>query len=285
MPLRAHEEITAGFLAGCADALACHPVDVVKTQAHVNRGTNVPFTQALVAQARAHGLPSLYRGVLPACLRPQALCMYVGYEWSKKAVCEDAKKMTTREAFAAGWLTAYVESACVTPFETVKVRMQTRENMSRYASSLGCAREIARTEGMKGLYAGFWPTCLRNNVFNSFYFGTIHYCKDEYLSAPDSLVEQAAQNVGVGIIAGLVATVFKMPFDILKSRMQGQVPNASGALEYPTMMEAAVRIFRNEGVGAFYKGTGVTAARITLGFPVSFVAFEAVASMFENEIR
>ena len=67
MPLRAHEEITAGFLAGCADALACHPVDVVKTQAHVNRGTNVPFTQALVAQARAHGLPSLYRGVLPAC--------------------------------------------------------------------------------------------------------------------------------------------------------------------------------------------------------------------------
>ena len=105
------------------------------------------------------------------------------------------------------------------------------------------------------------------------------------MSAPDSLVEQAAQNVGVGIIAGLVATVFKMPFDILKSRMQGQVPNASGALEYPTMMEAAVRIFRNEGVGAFYKGTGVTAARITLGFPVSFVAFEAVASMFENEIR
>ena len=94
MPLRAHEEITAGFLAGCADALACHPVDVVKTQAHVNRGANVPFTQALVAQARAHGLPSLYRGVLPACLRPQALCMYVGYEWSKKAVCEDAKKMT-----------------------------------------------------------------------------------------------------------------------------------------------------------------------------------------------
>ena len=51
------------------------------------------------------------------------------------------------------------------------------------------------------------------------------------------------------------------------------------------MMEAAVRIFRNEGVGAFYKGTGVPAARITLGFPVSFVAFEAVASMFENEIR
>ena len=34
--------------------------------------------------------------------------------------------MTTRKAFLAGWITAYVESACVTPFETVKVRMQTK---------------------------------------------------------------------------------------------------------------------------------------------------------------
>ena len=337
MPLAAHEEIFAGFVAGCAvrlpdveraralslvvsskppptkrpshvprwndaderpklmnelildftraqDAIACHPVDVVKTQAHVNKGANVPFVSALVAQARTHGAPSLYRGVLPACLRPQALCMYVGYEWSKKAVSADVKAMTTVEAFGAGWLTAYVESACVTPFETVKVRMQTKENMGRYTSSIQCAGSILRTEGLRGLYAGFWPTCLRNNVFNSCYFGSIHWCKG-YLSQPETMAEQALQNVGVGVIAGLVATAFKMPFDILKSRMQGQVPNANGALEYPTMTRAVVQILRSEGPGAFYKGTAVTAARITLGFPVSFVAFEAVASIFEDEIR
>ena len=76
-----------------------------------------------------------------------------------------------------------------------------------------------------------------------------------------------------------------MPFDILKSRMQGQVPSASGAVEYPTMTSAAIKILRTEGPSAFYKGTAVTAARITLGFPISFVAFEAVASAFQNEIR
>ena len=312
MPLRPHEEITAGFIAGCAvrlhdipaaspsprsttdrltahralyqDALACHPVDVVKTQAHVNKGANAPFIRAVLTQARARGISSLYRGVLPACARPQSLCMYVGYEWSKKLVSVDPNAMTTREAFVAGWCTAYVESACVTPFETVKVRMQTKENMARYASSAACAREIARTEGARGLYAGFWPTCLRNNVFNACYFGSIHWCKG-YLSTPETFVEQAWQNIGVGVVAGLVATAFKMPFDVLKSRMQGQVPSASGALEYPTMTSAAIKIFRTEGPSAFYKGTAVTAARITLGFPISFVAFEAVASAFQNEIR
>lgn len=33
--------------------------------------------------AKQGGLPRLYRGVLPACLRPQALCMYTGNEWCK----------------------------------------------------------------------------------------------------------------------------------------------------------------------------------------------------------
>lgn len=47
--------------------------------------------------------------------------MYVGYEWSKKVVCEDVKKMIIREVFVAGWLTVYVESACVILFEMVKV--------------------------------------------------------------------------------------------------------------------------------------------------------------------
>ena len=57
------------------------------------------------------------------------------------------------------------------------------------------------------------------------------------MSTPETFVEQAGQNIGVGVVAGLVATAFKMPFDILKSRMQGQVPSASGAVEYPTIDE------------------------------------------------
>ena len=46
------------------DALACHPVDVVKTQAHVNKGANAPFIRAVLSQARERGVSSLYRGVL-----------------------------------------------------------------------------------------------------------------------------------------------------------------------------------------------------------------------------
>jgi solute carrier family 25 2-oxodicarboxylate transporter 21 len=77
------QEVAAGVLAGVVDALACHPVDSIKTQFHVNTGANGGLAAALAAQARAGGLRSLYRGILPACLRPQALCMYTGNEWAK----------------------------------------------------------------------------------------------------------------------------------------------------------------------------------------------------------
>lgn len=36
-----------------------------------------------LSAAKQGGIPRLYRGVLPACLRPQALCMYTGNEWAK----------------------------------------------------------------------------------------------------------------------------------------------------------------------------------------------------------
>ena len=77
------QEVAAGVFAGVADALACHSVDVVKTQFHVNNSANGSMGAALLAQARAGGVRSLYRGLLPACLRPQALCMYTGNEWAK----------------------------------------------------------------------------------------------------------------------------------------------------------------------------------------------------------
>ena len=86
------QEVAAGVFAGVADALACHPVDVVKTQFHVNRTANGSMSAALLSQARAGGVRSLYRGLLPACLRPQALCMYTGNEWAKARAPDAARR-------------------------------------------------------------------------------------------------------------------------------------------------------------------------------------------------
>ena len=104
-------------------------------------------------------------------------------------------ELTVRTAPVAGFLTGYVESAAVTPFELVKarhpcpcsaarratprlltrpaarvircqVRMQVKEHAGRYASSLACARAVVASEGLTAVYRGFGATCARNTTFN-----------------------------------------------------------------------------------------------------------------------
>jgi solute carrier family 25 2-oxodicarboxylate transporter 21 len=166
-PPSAAQEVAAGVLAGVADACVSHPIDQVKTQFHINTGTNGSVIGALRSQAASGGILQLYRGLLAACMRPQALCMYTGNEWCKRVVAGPSGELTIPGAFVAGGLTGYVESASVTPFEVIKVRMQSLEHVGKYHSSLQCLRTMLREEGALSLYSGFWASCWRNCSINS----------------------------------------------------------------------------------------------------------------------
>ena len=95
------QEIAAGFFAGVCDAVTTHPLDQVKTQFHVNTGSNGSVFASLRQQAAAGGLPQLYRGLTAACLRPQALCMYTGNEWCKRLVAGPSGELSVPGAFLA----------------------------------------------------------------------------------------------------------------------------------------------------------------------------------------
>ena len=165
--------------------------------------------------------------------------MYVGNEHSKRLVVGERGTLTTPTAFAAAFLTGVPESICVTPFEAVKCRMQARENASRYAHSWQCARTMVATEGAASLYSGFYATIGRNCVFNAFYFGSIFFAKENLMEAPRTVSEQVAQSLATGLLGGLVATAFKMPFDVVKSRMQSRVPDVkTGRAEYAGVTDA-----------------------------------------------
>ena len=110
----------------------------VKTQFHVNVARNTSMWGELYRQGAEGGVLRLYRGLLAACLRPQALCMYAGNEWCKRVVSGGSGRMTTATAAGAGWLSGFLEAACVCPFELVKVRMQVKEHVGRFANSTAC---------------------------------------------------------------------------------------------------------------------------------------------------
>jgi solute carrier family 25 2-oxodicarboxylate transporter 21 len=186
----------------------------------------------------------------------------------------------------AGFLTGYVESACVTPFELVKarpsrrsclgvaassapclvarralrrapraqVRMQVKEHGARYASSLACAKAVVVEEGALALYRGFGATCARNTTFNGVYFGLL-FAGQEALP-PRAGAADVGQNLALGAASGAAATLLKAPFDVVKSRVQAQLPDAHGRLRYRHTWQAVALVAREEGVAALWKGLG-----------------------------
>jgi len=145
--------------------------------------------------------------------------------------------------------------------------MQSVEHLGRYKSSADCLRQVLATEGPGALFSGFAATCVRNAPFNALYFSII-------FSAKSSLPERRtfATDLALGCVAGGVSTFAIAPFDVIKSRMQNQRSNA-GELEYRNTGHALVKIIRNEGVGALYKGFGPLLLKVVLSCGVSYSAF------------
>lgn len=257
-------EIGAGIFAGVADSLASHPIDQIKTQFQVSRDPNGSVFTALADQYAKGGIARLYRGILVACLRPQSLCIYTGNQWASREIgslqsfTKAGGELTVLGSLVAGFLTGYPESVGVTPFEVVKVRMQSLEHVGRYNSTVECAREIVRCEGISALYTGFRATCARNCTFNGTYFMMIHATREEL-----ALPREPYTDFCLGCWAALVATVAKLPADISKSRIQNQLPPTAEEVEkygaqrkYQNVVQCLRTVVREEGVMALYKGFG-----------------------------
>jgi len=73
-----------------------------------------------------------------------------------------------------------------------------------------------------------------------------------------------------GTVMGLVATPAKMPFMVVKTRLQ-----AASGVKLGTFQTMAL-IAKNEGVPALWKGTVPAATRMSLGGAVSLSCFRSI---------
>jgi solute carrier family 25 2-oxodicarboxylate transporter 21 len=166
----------------------------------------------------------------------------------------------------------------------VKVRLQAREHLGRYANSFDCVRQLLRDEGVKAFTTGLGPTCWRNCVWNTVYFGLMHGIKDS-LPKPKSKMGDLGMTLIAGTVGGMVATCFNAPFDVVKSRFQRQLPPALNngiAPKYRYTLSSLATIYHEEGARALYKGFAPKCWRMGLGGGVTMVTFEAALHIMQS---
>lgn len=139
------ESIAAGAAVGLIECAVCQPFDMVKTRHHLSSQAR-SVASSLQAIHAEGGFRRFYRGVGPefAGMVPKSAAMYSSYDGARQLLLAHTSLDEVAASVAAGAASGPFEAAVVQPFQVVKVRMQTKEYVGRYAGSLDCAARETR---------------------------------------------------------------------------------------------------------------------------------------------
>jgi solute carrier family 25 2-oxodicarboxylate transporter 21 len=271
----------AGALAGAAEALSVQPFDMVKTRHQLNQGINEDVIGSLRSLYREGGFGRFYRGMTAEVVGiiPKSSAMYATYDWTKQELNKlEGFGDTSSSAAIAGLISGIPEATIVTPTQVIKVRLQAKEHLGRYSNTIDCIVKTFRAEGIRGFTIGLGPTLWRNCVWNTVYFGTMHWLKKYMPETDGSKVTNMAQTLVVGFAGAVFATCFNAPFDVVKSRFQSQIQIPGQKLKYKYTIPSLLTIWQEEGIRACYKGFRPKAIRMGLGGAVAMATFELTMS-------
>ncbi|CAG9463545.1 unnamed protein product [Pedinophyceae sp. YPF-701] len=244
-----------------------------------------PF-QTVSLIVREEGVRAPFRGLVPGLHRQ---FLFTGlrlglYDTVKRTFgCgpEVEDPSTTRKVAAAA-TTSCLGIAVANPADVAKVRFQAQRagaetaDGKAYTGVIEAYKRIARTEGVGGgLYRGLAANLLRSAIISSAELVTYDVAKLQLLKmgAQDGI----STHISSAFLAGLVATTLGSPADVLGTRLV-----ANRGKEAPGLWEIAVKVVREEGVSALWKGFIPNFARIGSFNVVLWLTYERLKLVMDD---
>jgi len=266
-----------------------YPTDVLKTRAQLS-SKSVSMYQTFQSVVQEQGVGGLYRGIIAPIMAeaPKRAWKFSANEKFKQLFrLRNNGELTIATGAAAGSLAGLTETIVNCPFETVKVRMQSKEFLSKFKGTAECLAYLVKNEGISSVYKGFEAQAWRNCFWNGAYFGIIGYINLENAARADEREnmtkgEKLFEKFYVGAFASSVGTLLNTPFDVAKSRMQLQSNEAGQLPKYRYAFQSIGLIAKEEGFSAIYKGLGPRLVRLGPGGGIMIVAFEFISGLLQN---
>ena len=167
------------------------------------------------------------------------------------------------------WAQTYVLSAtasCVAesttyPFDITKTRLQAAGEAGGAISGakrglVGTMTGIVREEGMRALYKGLFPACLRHCVYSGIRVSAYESLRENVFKKDAEGHFALWKGMLAGMSAGAIGQFVATPTDLVKVQMQldGKRILAGHAPRYTGTFNAFATIFRQGGMRALYTG-------------------------------
>jgi len=272
-----------GGMAGAFGASMVYPIDLVKTRMQNQRSTvvgSVLYKNSLDCIRkvfRNEGFLGFYRGLGPQLIGvapEKAIKLTVNDLIRGRAMDPDTGRIPLSFEFLAGGMAGGCQVIFTNPLEIVKIRLQVQGETAKAEGAVPRgAAHIVRQLGLLGLYKGASACLLRDIPFSAIYFPAYaHLKKDVFHEGHNGKKLGFFETLGAAAIAGMPAAYFTTPADVVKTRLQ--VEAKKGQTMYKGLTDAFVKIYREEGFKALFKGGPARIIRSSPQFGFTLVAYE-----------
>ncbi len=228
---------------------------------------------------------------------PKMAIRFVAFEQYKDLMKSYTNLGDKATNFTAGLLSGLTEAVMiVTPAEVCKIRMQSQRhslldpieaNSRKYGNVVQTALTIVREEGYSALYKGVVPTMMRQGCNQAVNFTAYNAMKTYFLERQQQHNTQNPESVQqlpslvvmlIGGVSGAMGPIVNNPLDVVKTRLQKQntAKNVHGTPKYTGLVQGGLRIAKEEGGGALWKGITPRLMRIVPGQAITFATYEIV---------
>jgi len=278
-----------GGIAGAFGATVVYPIDLVKTRMQNQRNTVVGemlYKNSIDCVRKVYqneGLRGFYRGLGPQLIGvapEKAIKLTMNDLVRGYATDPETGRIKFQWELVAGGVAGASQVVFTNPLEIVKIRLQVQGELakSQGAPPRG-ALHIIRSLGLVGLYRGASACLLRDIPFSAIYFPSYnHFKKDLFKEGYNGKKLTFWETLASAAMAGMPAAYFTTPADVIKTRLQ--VEARKGQSTYNGLVDAGVKIFREEGGRALFKGGIARVLRSSPQFGFTLVAYEYLHKFF-----
>ncbi|KDR08335.1 mitochondrial basic amino acids transporter-like [Zootermopsis nevadensis] len=262
----------AGCLGGCAGIMMGHPFDTIKVRLQTQNFRNPQYKGAvdcLTSILKKESIWGLYKGMSSpmagvAVVNAVVFGVYGNFQ----------RHVTHPEAlsshFVAGAVAGFVQSFVCSPMELVKTRLQIQDIRAvpggGYTGPMNCLVQVAKAEGLRGVFRGLGATiCREVPGFGTYFFAY------ELMTRPAGPPLSTSHMMFAGGLSGTLSWVITYPIDVVKSRLQ--VDGMGGVYRYTGFVDCLRKSIQTEGYRVLTRGLGSTVLR---AFPTNAATFTVV---------
>ncbi|GLH10269.1 Calcium-binding mitochondrial carrier protein Aralar1 [Gryllus bimaculatus] len=256
---------TLGSIGGAVGATAVYPIDLVKTRMQ-NQRTGSIVGELMYRNSwdcckkviRHEGFFGLYRGLVPQLMgvAPEKAIKLTMNDLVRDKFMDKNGNLPLYGEIIAGACAGGSQVVFTNPLEIVKIRLQV-------------AGEIASGAKIGALSVGAKACFLRDIPFSAIYFPAYAHTKVKF--ADENGYNHPLSLLVAGAIAGVPAASLVTPADVVAR--QGQTT-------YNGVIDAARKIYKEEGPRAFWKGATARVFRSSPQFGVTLLTYEVLQRLF-----